>query len=226
MSILLVNAFDFAGIFGNILKRWYYYVALFIVIALIVFYALRRKRKRNGFSDTQKIVYTAFFSALSFVANYFTIKVSDLFQISFVATAGFLSGYLLGGGLGFAASFIGDLICSIVAPLGPYSPIIGIGTGLWGFVPGVIFDCFNGNRYVKTVISFVVCFFLNSFVVNTLGLSLMYGMSFGSLLVSLPWKFLAVAVNCVICVLFMEILPKILPKDKFSDKSSVDEGKV
>ncbi len=226
MSVLLVNAFDFAGIFGNFLKRWYYYVALFIVIALIVFYALKRKRKRNGLSDTQKIVYTAIFSALSFVANYFTVKVSDVLQISFVATTGFLAGYLLGGGLGFAASFIGDLICGIVAPFGAYNPIIGIGTGLWGFVPGVIFDCFNGNRCVKTVISFVVCFFLNSFVVNTLGLSLMYGMNFSSLLILLPWKFLAVAVNGVICIVLTEVLSRILPKDKFPDKVSVDDGKV
>lgn len=216
MSNLLVNAFDFAKIFGNIGKRWYYYVALVVFIAFIVVFMLKSKKNRNSLSSTQKLVYTAVFSALSFVANYFTIKVSDLFQISFVATTGFVAGYLLGGGLGFVASFIGDLICGIVAPFGAYNPIIGIGTGLWGFIPGVIFTSFKGNDYLKTAISFIVCFFLNSFVVNTLGLSLMYTMTFESLLVLLPGKLAVVAGNCVISCLLVTILPRVLPKDKFN----------
>ncbi len=216
MSNLLVNAFDFAKIFGNIGKRWYYYVALVVFIAFIVVFMLKSKKDRNSLSSTQKLVYTAVFSALSFVANYFTIKVSDLFQISFVATTGFVAGYLLGGGLGFVSSFIGDLICGIVAPFGAYNPIIGIGTGLWGFIPGVIFTSFKGNDYLKTAISFIVCFFLNSFVVNTLGLSLMYTMTFESLLVLLPGKLAVVAGNCVISCLLVAILPRVLPKDKFN----------
>lgn len=214
-NLLAVAPFDFKGIFGNFTKRWYYYLALFIAVILIAVYSFTIKKKRCNLSKTQKIVYTAMFSALSFIANYFTIKVSDALQLSLVATVGFFAGYMLGAGLGFTASFMGDLICGIIAPFGAYSPIIGIGSGLWGFVPGIIFNSFKGNDYVKAIISFIVCFILNSFLVNTLGLSLMYGLSFESLLALLPYKLISVVVNAVICILFIPVTYRVLPKDKF-----------
>ena len=210
-----VTAFDFAKIFGNLQKRWYYYLALFVVIAIIVVVTLLQKNRRNNLSSTQKIVYTAVMSALCFLANYYTIKVSDVLQISLVATVGFLSGYMLGSGLGFASAFIGDLICGIVAPFGAYNPIIGIGTGLWGFIPGVLFNNLRINQIITAIISFILCFIFNSFLVNTLGLSLMYSMTFESLLVLLPTKLLVVAINAVISILLMLTLRKILPKHKF-----------
>ena len=213
--LVSVTAFDFAGIFGNLQKRWYYYLALFVVIAIIVVVTLLQKNRRNNLSPTQKIVYTAVMSALCFLANYYTIKVSDVLQISLVATVGFLSGYMLGSGLGFASAFIGDLICGIVAPFGAYNPIIGIGTGLWGFIPGVLFNNLRINQIITAIISFILCFIFNSFLVNTLGLSLMYSMTFESLLVLLPTKLLVVAINAVISILLMLTLRKILPKHKF-----------
>ena len=215
MNNLLVAAFDFAKIFGNIGKKWYYYLALAVVIAIVIVVTLLQKNRRNNLSYTQKIVYTAVMAALCFLANYFTIKVSDLLQVSLVATVGFLSGYMLGGGLGFAVAFVGDLICGIVAPFGAYNPIIGIGTGLWGFIPGVLFNNLRINQIITAIISFILCFIFNSFLVNTLGLSLMYTMTFESLLVLLPTKLLVVAINAVISILLMLTLRKILPKHKF-----------
>ena len=173
LNLLATAPFDFATIFGNIGKRWYYYLVLVLFLAFVIIFSLTKKQKRNDLSATQSIVYTAIFSALGFLAKYFTIKVSDALQISFVASVGFLAGYMLGAGGGFAACFIGDLICGIVAPFGAYNPIIGIGTGLWGFVPGIIFSHFKGNDYIKAVISFALCFLFNSFAVNTFGLSVM-----------------------------------------------------
>lgn len=213
--LLKVAPFDFAGIFGNFFSRWYYYVVLVIFLALVVLFAIKKKGSRNSLTDTQKIVYVAIFSALSFVANYFTIKVSDALQISLVATVGFVSGYLLGAGWGFTAAFVGDLICGIVAPFGTYNPIIGIGTGLWGFIPGVLFSIKWGNKYLKTVLSFVMGFVLNSFAINTFGLSVMYSLSFASLMALLPIKLLTVAINAGFSFALLVLLPKILPKNKF-----------
>lgn len=216
MSFLLAPApFDFSAIFGNIVKRWYYYLALVVFLALVIVISLTKKKERNNLSKTQRLVYASILSALAFIANYFTIKASDLFQISFVSTVGFLAGYLLGAGLGFAVSFIGDFICGIVMPFGAYNPIIGIGTGLWGFIPGIIFTHFKGNDYVKAVVSFIICFVLNSFAVNTFGLSMMYSMSFESLMILLPGKLAVVIGNAVICTLLIGVMPRILPKDKF-----------
>ena len=216
--LLKTEAFDFAKIFSNIGKQWYYYLALIIVVALLVFFSFKGKKKRNNLTGTQKIAYIAVLTALAVIANspICTIHISDMLQISLVASVGFIAGYLLGAIGGFAVSFIGDLICGIIMPFGAYNPIIGIGTGLWGFIPGIIFTCFKGNAYVKTVISFAICFVFNSFALNTLGLSLMYSISFDKLLVALPIKLVVVAINSVISCLFVALLPRILPKNKFN----------
>ena len=227
MSFLFLKTepFDFGSIFGNVLKKWYYYVILAVFLAALILFFVKTKRpERNNLSKTQRLVYTALFAALSFVANYFTVKVSDALQISFVATVGFLSGYLLGGGLGFAASFTGDLICGIVAPFGAYNPIIGIGSGLWGLIPGVIFTYFKGNDYVKTAVSFIISFVLCSFAVNTFGLSVMYSMTFLSLLSLLPVKLLVAAVNAALCLALVAVLPRILSKEKFNLNGSGNGG--
>ena len=216
--LLKVQAFDFAGIFSNISKRWYFYLVLGVVLFLLTGYAFFSKKKRNNLSATQRLVYVAVLSALAFVANssFGTIHISDGLQISLVATVGFIAGYLLGPVDGFAVSFIGDFICGIVMPFGAYNPIIGIGTGLWGFVPGVIFKYFKGNDIVKAIISFAICFILNSFAINTFGLSVMYSMSFESLLVLLPIKLATVVINAVVSCLLVVALKKVLPKSKFN----------
>lgn len=219
MNFLLLkpNAFDFKSIFGNLASKWYYYLILAVfVVALVLFFALKKRPERNNLGKTQKIVYVAVLSALTFAANYFTVKISDALQISFVATVGFIAGYLLGGGLGFVASFTGDLICGIVAPFGAYNPVIGIGSGLWGLIPGLIFTYFGGNDYVKTIISFIVSFAVCSFAVNTLGLSLMYSMSFKSLMSLLPIKLITVLANAALCLTLTALLPRVLPKEKFN----------
>lgn len=215
--LLKPSAFDFSAIFGNFLSKWYYYMtlAIFIVIMSAIL-LIKKPPTRNNLTKTQKLVYTAILSALSFVANYFTIKISDGLQISFVSAVGFLAGYLLGGGLGFVASFTGDLICGIVAPLGAYNAIIGIGSGLWGLIPGVIFSYFKGGDHIKTIISFIISFVVISFAVNTYGLSLMYSMTFKSLLTLLPLKLLSLAANGALCVILVSILPRVLPKEKFN----------
>ena len=215
-NLLAVAPFDLAGIFGNFCKRWYYYLTLAIVLVGITLFIVLRKERRNRLSKTQKIVYTAMFSALSFIANYFTIKVSDALQISLVASVGFLAGFMLGGGLGFVAAFVGDLICGIIAPFGAYNPIIGICTGLWGFIPGVLFSCFKGNDFIKVGISFLLGFIINSFAINTFGLSVMYTMTFESLLVLLPFKLITVVVNAALCMGLTVVLKRVLPQEKFN----------
>ncbi len=217
-NLLATKPFDFSAIFGNFARRWYYYLALIVAIGLVIVFAFFKKQNRNSLTRTQKLAYTAVLTAMAVVANLpiFTIKVGDILQVSFVATVGFLAGYLLGAGLGFTVAFIGDLLCAIIAPQGAYSPIINLGTALWGFISGVMFTCFKGNEIVKTIICFVLGFFLNSFVVNTWGLALMYGMNFNELLIVLPLKFVVVAINCAFTIALVQVLVRVLPKDKFT----------
>lgn len=213
--LLLTDAFDMGAIFKTVVTKWYYYVIFAVFIALLVlFLTLKKRPERNALNKTGRIAYTAVLTALCVIANVFDIKVSDAFQISLVATVGFVSGYLLGGGYGFAACFIGDLIGAIINPHGAYNPIIGIGTGLWGLIPGLVFSFPKGNDYLKLVISFLISSVVISGIVNTLGIYLMYGLG-KAYLAGYPWKLAMAAVNFALSAALLAVLPRVLPKDKF-----------
>lgn len=217
--LLLTDAFDMGAIFKTVVTKWYYYVIFAVFIALLVlFLTLKKRPERNALNKTGRIAYTAVLTALCVIANVFDIKVSDAFQISLVATVGFVSGYLLGGGYGFAACFIGDLIGAIINPHGAYNPIVGIGTGLWGLIPGLVFSFPKGNKYLKLAISFVICSVVISGFVNTLGIYLMYGLGKKDFLAYLslyPLKLAVAAVNFALSAALLAVLPRVLPKDKF-----------
>ena len=169
--LLMTNAFDFGAIFKTVVTRWYYYLFLGVFLAaLVLFFVFKKLPERNNLTKTQKISYASVLTALCVLANLFDVKVSDALQLSFVATTGFLAGYLLGGGYGFAVCFLGDLIGAIINPHGAYNPVIGVGTGLWGLVPGLVFTSCRGNGQLKLLISFAICSVLVSGLVNTFGL--------------------------------------------------------
>ena len=218
-SFLLASTpkpFDIADIFRNIGSRWYVYVVIIFTTALLFTLVLIKSKKRNNLTSTQKLVYTAVFSALSFLANYLTIKVSNEIQISLIATIGFIAGYLLGPSLGFTASFLGDLICGIVAPLGVYSPVIGFASGLMGFIPGVLFTRLKFNDYINLAISFISVFVIASFFVNNVGIALLYGWTIDiTVLTRLPFILVGTSVNLAVSYALLPVLNRVLPKDKF-----------
>lgn len=227
MFLLLTNAFDFAEIFKTVRTKWYYYIALAVfLILLFSFFFFKKQPKRHNLSKTQKICYVSVLAALATISNIFDIKISDEFQISLVATVGFAAGFLLGGGYGFAVCFIGDLLGAIVNPHGPYNPVIGIGTGLWGLIPGIAFSYFKGNDYVKTVISFAIGFLIVSAGINIIGFCLMYPTyyTFEMLLPTLPLKLAVVAVNCAICLAIVSALPRILRETPPPDGEDANDG--
>ncbi len=219
-DLLLSNSFNFIYIFKTVKTRWYYYVgALAFVIILCCFLFFKKQNKRNNLTKTQKLVYISILTALSVVCNAFlTFKITEFFQISFVATIGFISGYMLGGGAGFAVGFIGDLIGAIIFPQGPYNPIIGIGTGCYGLIPGLAFTMFRGNDYVKAIVSFIICFVIISAGINTLGLCLMYPKmyAFETSVATLPFKLIVTVINCSLSIGLMVVLKRCLPKSKFN----------
>ena len=215
MFVFLTAAFDFAEIFKTVRTRWYYYVALAVfIILLAAFFFIKKQPRKFEIKKTRKITYVAVLAALATVSNIFDIKVSDEFQISFVATVGFIAGYTLGGGFGFAVCFVGDLLGALINPHGPYNPIIGIGTGLWGLIPGIAFYYFKGNDYIKTAVSFTLGFLLISAGINIVGFCLMYPTryTFEILLPTLPLKLAVVAVNACVSAALVSALPRLLPE--------------
>lgn len=218
--LLLTEAFDFGTIFGNVLKEWYYYLVLAIFIfALVLFFVFKKPNKRNSLSPTQKIVYTAVLCALCVAANCFTYYPVSFICISFTYTVCFVAGYLLGARAGFAVGFIGDMIGGIIAPSGAYNPLIGLSSGLIGFIAGFVYDYFKGNAYVKACVFAVASLIICTSGLNTFALWLMYGLgkkSFWAYLIArLPWQLLVCAANLALCCALAAILPKVLPKCKF-----------
>lgn len=236
MSNLLLystpNAFDFSAIFGNFSEEWYKYLILFFVIAVVISFGIvfRKNEKRNSLSKTQKIVYVGVLSALSVCCNTFLeIPLGDK-KISLTITMGFISGYMLGGELAFVVGFIGDLIGGIIMPQGVYNPFLALSSGLFGFIPGVLFTYFKGNDYVKTVISSVLVFVVCSLFLNTFGLYLIYGLGkktfFAYMVVRIPAQSINAVGNLIFCLITVPILPRILPKNKFNTKGKIDDIKV
>ena len=218
MENLLTNAFDFTEIFSNIKESWYMYLGLaLIIVALIVTFTLVKPKRKLSLSPTQKIVYIALLTAICTVFNAFvTFYPVSYIAISFNATVCFVAGFLLGAKSGFAVGFLGDLLGAILFPQGVYNPLIGLASGLMGLIPGILFDYFYGNKYLKVVISAVLCLVICTSGLNTLGLYLIYGLGrktfWAYLIVRLPWQALVGAGNCILCIGLATLLPKVLPK--------------
>lgn len=214
----LDKAFDFSYVFKSIVTRWYLYLALAVVISLIILFAVFSKHtKRNNLSKTQSFVYVAVLTAVCVVANVLQIPIYFV-QISLVATVCFIAGVLLGPVKGFVVGFVGDLIAGIIAPMGVYSPVIGVSTGLLGFIPGFIFAFFKGKDWVRAIISFIITFLICSVVLNTLGLCLIYPKVYVLLerVLDLPFTFAAHSVNCGLSILLLKRIKKTSLQGKFA----------
>lgn len=223
MSYLLsasAASFDFAVIFGNILTNWYYYLALVVcLIAIAVFFVVKKPKARHTLTPTQKLTYVSVLTALCVVANCFSYFPVSYISVSFTYTVCFIAGYVLGAKAGFAVGFIGDLIGGIIMPAGAYNPLIGLASGLSGLIPGIAFDYFGGNDYVKTCVSSAVNLAACTSGLNTFALWLMYGLGkktfWAYLWVRLLWQVLVAAANLVLCLALVAIIPRVLPVGKF-----------
>ncbi len=234
MSNLMLkpSAFDLKAIFGNFVEEWYKYLALFLVIGIVITLCLclKKKEKRNSLNKTQKIVYIAILSALSICCNTFLEIPLGNFKFSFTITIGFIAGYMLGGTFGFVVGFVSDLIGGIIMPQGVYNPLLALSSGLFGFFSGVLFTYFKGNDYVKVAIYSVIVFIVCSMFLNTLGLYVYMKGQFNTfwafLVYRLPTQSINAAGNCAICMAMVAILPRILPKNKFSVKNEAKEQEI
>ena len=102
-------------------------------------------------SITKKIVLTALFCALLAVVNaYFTIRISP-FKVSLLICFSFFTGIVLGGWLGFVAGFVGDFLGWLLFVDGIYNPIIGVASGLFCFIPGILNDSMIKFNILKNV---------------------------------------------------------------------------
>lgn len=120
--------------------------------------------------STKKMAYAAMLTAMCVVVNIFDINLV-YFKISIVALPCFIAGAFLGPVYGFTVGILGDLLGYMLNSGGfPYMPLIGIASGLLGFIPGVVFQYVKLNDYLKIGISYTLCLIICTIGINTFAL--------------------------------------------------------
>lgn len=162
-------------------------------------------------SAGKKIAYLAIFTAVMVLVNALSIDVTTEFKLSFTATAAFYVGSIFGGVGGFAVCAIGDVIGCFISGYPP-NPLILIGTGCFGLIPGIIMTYFKCNFYVKTIISFMLCLLVCTAGFNTLGIYFYYSSKsvpfFTYMLARLPVQVPVMVINCILSMFLVKCLNK------------------
>jgi hypothetical protein len=122
-----------------------------------------------GKGKAHKIAYIAVMTAFCIVTNLFEFKFLDN-QFSLTIAVALLSGVIIGAAFGFAACFLGDFIGFIVHPAYVYMPWVGLSTGMFAFISGIIFNgCPSQKKWVVWLKLFIVS--LLTFFVCTIGIN-------------------------------------------------------
>ncbi len=147
--------------------------------------ALQRK------SRAQKIAYIAVTTAFCVITNmFFEFKFADV-QFSLTIFVSALTGILIGGGFGFIACFLGDLVGFLYNNAGfMYMPWIGLSMGATSLLFGVIVNLWRGKGgkgflFVKLAVACVLTFLSCTVAVNTTAFWLLYSkVDYGTYLIA------------------------------------------
>ncbi|MCL2751943.1 MAG: folate family ECF transporter S component [Firmicutes bacterium] len=136
------------------------------------------KSPYNGFiklPPTLRLTVMATLVAIAIVTKFMLrIPVSPTSVITFFYIPCFLAGALFGPVFGFATGAIADIVGNIVAPTGPYIPIITIGNGLLGMIFGTVFALPIKKVPAKFGIAAAIALITVTLGINTIGLTLTY----------------------------------------------------
>lgn len=164
-----------------------------------------------------RIAYTSVLCALSVVLNMVTINTGVKYlAFSFIYIPSFIAGYKLKPLDAFLVGFLGDLIAGFIRPLGAYLPLIGLASGLLGFIPALIFKFSRLNKVANTIISFILMLIICTSGINTLALYLAYskGSTFWAYLsLRLPFQVFVNILNLIIVLSLIPIIDKYVKVD-------------
>lgn len=122
--------------------------------------------------EAHKIAYVAVMTAFCIVTNFFEFKFLDN-QFSLTIAVALLTGIIIGAVFGFTACFLGDFIGFIVHPAYVYMPWVGLSTGMFAFLSGVIFNGFPSQKkwvvWLKLFIVSLLTFFVCTIGINSTG---------------------------------------------------------
>lgn len=127
----------------------------------------------KDFSVSKKLAFIALFTALNVVSNMLLeIRIFDI-QYSLTIVFSFISGLFLGPLYGFLSCLLGDFVGYLVNSWGQlYMPWVGVSTGFFAFISGLIFSAKSKTTYmifVKAAIFTFVSFLLCTVLINSSG---------------------------------------------------------
>ena len=159
--------------------------------------------------ETKKLVIVALLIALNIVFSRLISISAWNFKISFTFTTGLVAGYLYGPLWAAVVCGVGDLIGSLLFPIGAYNPLFT----LTAVCSGLIYGFFLHNNYSNKNIAIAVL--LNqlgvSLLLNTWCISFLYKASFLGLLST---RIIQSIVMLIIEFLVVKAFGKFLPKLK------------
>ena len=111
------------------------------------------------------MAYIAMLTAFSVVANIYDIPLSNDNKVSLTIVVSLLTGLILGAVFGFGACILGDFIGFLMRPGGIYMPWVGLSTGMFAFLAGILFYAFPSRKkwffwlklFAICLVTFVVC---------------------------------------------------------------------
>lgn len=174
------------------------------------------KNSKTDFTRVQKITTIAILSALSIVANIFSVPITGSNYLSFVYIPCFLAGIYLGIIGGAAVGFMGDVVGFLIHPTGPYNPLITVATVLLAVIPAIAFKFLKAPTVAKLIFSLILTTLICTCGINTVALWLMYGIGKKTFWVylwgRLPFQLLMVLVNGIALIIIVPSLDKIFLK--------------
>ena len=123
----------------------------------------------EGKSKSRKIAYIAVMTAFCIASNFFEFKFLDN-QFSLTITVALLTGVIIGAVFGFTACVLGDFIGFLVNSAYIYMPWVGLSTGTFALIAGMVFNGFScQKKWAVWLKLFLVC--IVSFLVCTVGIN-------------------------------------------------------
>ncbi len=157
--------------------------------------------------SVQKLVIIALLIALNVVLSRIVSIKALNFKISITFITIVLAAYLYGYFGAIIVAFFGDLIGSLLFPIGPYNPLLS----LTAVLSGIVYAYFFKKEMSKKNI-LMACFvnrFIVSMLINTTIISIMYNLSFKATLIT---RFYQAVVMFVVEILILFIGSKYIER--------------
>ena len=173
----------------------------------------------DGKNHSRKIAYLGLMTAFSVISNsLFEFKMMDT-QFSLTIAVSLLIGALIGGGYGFIACFLGDLVGFLINSGGyTYMPWVGLTTGVTALFGGVLVATKSGKGTIlRIILACLLSFVIGSVLISTTAFYFLYskGVSYWTYFVSrffIKGQIYNCLFNYVAAILFIPIIQPIVKK--------------